>query len=120
MQVPQHDVFQAIADPTRRQLLALLAERERPVQALCAPFAISRPAISKHLQVLADAGLVHARREGRETVYAFDASPLLQLKAWLSAYDRLGGQQPEPPRASVEAPCRSARPRRSEMDFAED
>jgi DNA-binding transcriptional ArsR family regulator len=88
MQTAHHDVFHAVADPTRRQLLALLAEQERPVQALCVPFEMSRPAISKHLQVLADAGLVHTRRVGRETVYALDPTPLRHLRVWLVELER--------------------------------
>jgi DNA-binding transcriptional ArsR family regulator len=86
---PKHDVFQAIADPTRRQLLQLLGEREEmPVTTLSGHFPMSRTAVSKHLRILSDAGLVKERKVGRETRYRLDPDPLLELKRWLSYYER--------------------------------
>lgn len=85
---PKHDVFQAIADPTRRQLLRLLDEGEMPVNAISGHFPMSRTAVSKHLRILADAGLVRERKVGRETRYRMDPDPLLELKRWLSFYER--------------------------------
>ncbi|WP_438350023.1 ArsR/SmtB family transcription factor [Paenibacillus sp. FA6] len=84
----KHDVFQAIADPTRRRLLHLLGDQEMPVNNLCEHFTMSRTAVSKHLRVLADAGLVEARKVGRETRYRLDPEPLLELKRWLAYYER--------------------------------
>ncbi|MGZ9583801.1 ArsR/SmtB family transcription factor [Paenibacillus marinisediminis] len=83
---PQHDVFQAIADPTRRNLLKLLAEadQEMSIVALTEHFSISRTAINKHLQVLSEAGLVSSRKVGRETRYKFQPDPLSELQQWLS------------------------------------
>lgn len=88
MPVPKQDVFQAIADPTRRSLLRLLDEGEMPVTALSGHFAMSRTAVSKHLRVLQGAGLVHERKVGRETRYRLDPEPLLELKRWLAYYER--------------------------------
>jgi len=85
---PKHDVFQAIADPTRRSLLKLLIDQEMPVNVISGHFPMSRTAVSKHLRVLAEAGLVKERKVGRETRYRLDAEPLLQLKQWLSYYER--------------------------------
>lgn len=85
---PKHDVFQAIADPTRRSLLRLLDEGEQPVNALSGHFPISRTAVSKHLRILQDAGLVRERKVGRETRYRLDTEPLLELKRWLAYYER--------------------------------
>jgi len=85
---PKHDVFQAIADPTRRRLLHLLGDQELPLNALSGHFPMSRPAVSKHLRVLADAGLVKERKVGRETRYRLEATPLQELKRWLSYYER--------------------------------
>lgn len=85
---PKHDVFQAIADPTRRELLSLLADKEMPVTAISERFPISRTAVSKHLHVLADAGLVSERKVGRETRYKLQPEPLMELKQWLSYYER--------------------------------
>ncbi|NGQ95281.1 winged helix-turn-helix transcriptional regulator [Brevibacillus sp. SYP-B805] len=84
----KHDVFQAIADPTRRQLLRLLGEQEMPVTAISGHFPMSRTAVSKHLRILADAGLVKPRKVGRETRYRLEPEPLLELKRWLSYYER--------------------------------
>jgi DNA-binding transcriptional ArsR family regulator len=84
----KHDVFQAIADPTRRKLLRLLADKEMPVTAISSHFPISRTAVSKHLRILADAGLVKERKVGRETRYRLEPTPLLELKEWLSFYER--------------------------------
>ncbi|MCD1261486.1 winged helix-turn-helix transcriptional regulator [Paenibacillus athensensis] len=85
---PKHDVFQAIADPTRRRLLHLLGDQELPLNALSGHFPMSRPAVSKHLRILADAGLVKERKVGRETRYRLEATPLQELKRWLSYYER--------------------------------
>jgi DNA-binding transcriptional ArsR family regulator len=83
----KHDVFQAIADPTRRRLLKLLSEHEMPVTAISEQFPISRTAVSKHLKVLAEAGLVKERKVGRETRYRLEAEPLYQLKDWLQYFE---------------------------------
>lgn len=84
----KHDVFQAIADPTRRQVLNLLREQELPVTVISGHFPMSRTAVSKHLRILADAGLVKERKVGRETRYRLEAEPLMELKRWLSYYER--------------------------------
>lgn len=85
---PKHDVFQVIADPTRRQLLKLLGEQEMSVTVISRHFPMSRTAVSKHLRVLADAGLVKDRKVGRETRYRLEPEPLLELKRWLSYYEQ--------------------------------
>ncbi|USB31797.1 metalloregulator ArsR/SmtB family transcription factor [Paenibacillus sp. YPG26] len=84
----KHDIFQAIADPTRRSLLQMLAGQEMPVTAISGHYPISRTAVSKHLRILADAGLVIERKVGRETRYRLDPEPLTELKRWLSFYER--------------------------------
>ncbi|MDQ0340498.1 DNA-binding transcriptional ArsR family regulator [Caldalkalibacillus uzonensis] len=85
---PKHDVFQAIADPTRRKLLRLLADKELPVTDISRNFPISRTAVSKHLRILWEAGLVQKHKVGRETRYKLQPDPLLELKRWLSYYER--------------------------------
>jgi DNA-binding transcriptional ArsR family regulator len=85
----RHDVFQAIADPNRREILILLAEREElPIAAITSHFPISRTAVNKHLHVLADAGLVRKRKAGRETRYSLQLEPLQQVQQWLSYFER--------------------------------
>lgn len=84
----KHDVFQAVADPTRRKLLKLLSVQEMPVTAISSHFPISRTAVSKHLRVLSDAGLVREQKVGRETRYCLQPEPLLELKRWLAYYEQ--------------------------------
>lgn len=73
------DPWQALADPVRRTILELLSRRPRPAGEIAAEFEITRPAISRHLRVLREAGLVEAEREGRERVYSLAAAPLEEL-----------------------------------------
>ncbi|MCC3375963.1 helix-turn-helix transcriptional regulator [Cohnella sp. REN36] len=85
---PKHDVFQAIADPTRRRLLGLLSEGEMPVNALSSHFPMSRTAVSKHLRILSEAGLVSEEKVGRETRYRLQPEPLQELRDWLGYFER--------------------------------
>ncbi len=85
---PKHDVFQAIADPTRRRLLHLLSDEEMPVTVISSHFPMTRTAVSKHLRILADAGLVKERKVGRETRFRLEPEPLMELKRWLAYYER--------------------------------
>jgi DNA-binding transcriptional ArsR family regulator len=76
----------AIADPIRRRVLELVRDREIPAGELAAQFDVSRPAVSRHLRVLRDAGLVHERRDGRLRLYRADPAPLAELREWLDGY----------------------------------
>lgn len=80
------DVFSAIADPTRRRILELLGRQPEAVQDLAARFAISRPAISKHLRVLSAAGLVRAEAAGRRNIYALQPEPFAEVRGWLDGF----------------------------------
>ncbi|NEK59541.1 winged helix-turn-helix transcriptional regulator [Geodermatophilus sabuli] len=80
------EALAAVADPTRRQLLDLLARGELAAGELADRFPVSRPAISRHLRVLREAGLVHSRVEGRRRLYALDPRPLRELDEWLEPY----------------------------------
>jgi DNA-binding transcriptional ArsR family regulator len=82
------EVFRAVADPTRRALLDLLADRERSVADLAEPFDMSLPAISQHLKVLREAGLVARRREGRRRLYRLEPRPLRAVSEWVEHYER--------------------------------
>jgi len=83
------DVFDAIADPTRRRLIRLLAEtREIPLHELTAQFQMGRTAVSKHLTILKEVGLVLDRKVGRETLFRLNASPLSEIQDWLSFYSK--------------------------------
>jgi DNA-binding transcriptional ArsR family regulator len=78
--------LEALADPTRRTIVELLAERERSAGELAASFETSRPAVSRHLRVLREHGLVRARVEGRRRLYSLDPEPLEELDEWLAHY----------------------------------
>lgn len=85
--VPSEDVYRAVADPTRRALLDSLREGERSASELGRPFAISQPALSQHLRVLREAGLVSRRRAGRQQLYRLQAGPLAELYDWVAHYE---------------------------------
>ncbi len=78
--------FAALADPTRRAILARLASGEASVQELAAPFDMSQPAISKHLKVLERAGLVSRGREAQRRPRRIEARPLAEVNEWLQRY----------------------------------
>jgi DNA-binding transcriptional ArsR family regulator len=84
----KHDVFQAIADPTRREVLRILAEKELPISEITSHFTMSRTAIAKHLQILTEAELVSGRKVGREKRYRLQPESLQELKQWLSFYEQ--------------------------------
>lgn len=76
----------AIADPIRRRVLELVRDDELPAGRLASEFAVSRPAVSRHLRVLREAGLVHERRDGRLRLYRANPAPLAELRGWLERY----------------------------------
>ncbi|MDQ2869980.1 MAG: metalloregulator ArsR/SmtB family transcription factor [Acidobacteriota bacterium] len=80
------DIFRAIADPTRRALLDLLRAGERSFPNLAGEFEISEPAVSQHLRILRETGLVRDTRQGRGRLYRLDARPLQRLCAWADSY----------------------------------
>ena len=81
--------FAALADPTRRELLKRLGHRPQPVVDLCKGFPISQPAISKHLRVLREAGLVDLKKRGREHVYHLSSSGFADMHAYLKSVSAL-------------------------------
>lgn len=74
----------AIADPTRRQILRMLRDSPRPAGAIAEAFSVSRPAISRHLRVLREAGLVVDEAQGRERVYRLELEPLAEVEAFIT------------------------------------
>lgn len=85
---PLSTVFAALADPTRRAILASLAEGEAPVSELARPFDMSAPAISRHLRVLADAGLIEREINARWRICHLRPGALRDAHGWLEAYRR--------------------------------
>jgi DNA-binding transcriptional ArsR family regulator len=85
----QLDVFQVLADPTRRQILALLQREERQVNDVVAELDIHQSGVSRHLRILLDAGFVQMRPDGQRRLYSLRAEPFRELDTWLSAYRQL-------------------------------
>jgi DNA-binding transcriptional ArsR family regulator len=83
---PLDSIFSALADPTRREMLKLLARAECCVTELAKPFSISLPAVSKHLRVLERAGLVKRERDGRIHRVSLDAEPMREASEWIGHY----------------------------------
>ncbi|HET9456655.1 MAG TPA: metalloregulator ArsR/SmtB family transcription factor [Candidatus Limnocylindrales bacterium] len=86
--MPATMTFELVAEPTRRRILDLLLERARPVGELVGALGMSQPAVSKHLRVLRDGGLVDVRVDGPRRWYALRAEPLAELDAWIGPYRR--------------------------------
>jgi DNA-binding transcriptional ArsR family regulator len=78
--------FEVLAEPTRRQIVELLAEGERSAGEIASHFSTSRPGISRHLRVLREHGLVNAREEAQRRLYSLDPAPLEELDEWLQRY----------------------------------
>jgi len=84
----RRDVFQAIADPTRRDIIDLLSKKSLNLNAVAENFDISRPAISKHIRILAECGLIIIRQEGRERYCDVQLQKLKQVAKWTQQYSR--------------------------------
>jgi DNA-binding transcriptional ArsR family regulator len=87
------EALAALADPVRRELVALLAHGEVAAGDLADRFPVSRPAVSRHLRVLREAGLVTSRAEGKRRLYALDPRPLREIDDWLEPYRDLWAQR---------------------------
>ena len=82
-------VFEVVAEPNRRRILDLLGARERPVGELVTRLELSQPAVSKHLRILREAGLVEARGDAQRRLYRVRPGPLRAIDEWLSPYRRM-------------------------------
>jgi DNA-binding transcriptional ArsR family regulator len=87
------DVFNAIGEPRRREILSYLAPQERPVGDIVKILRLEQPSVSKHLRVLRDVGLVHVRREGRQMLYRTNAEAIRPLHEWTSTFERFRRRQ---------------------------
>src|SRR5215475_4977419 len=83
----------ALADPTRLRIVEMLAERDRDAGELAAAFPVSRPAISRHLRVLRESGLVTVRPQAQRRVFSLDPRPLDELASWLDRYRSFWSQR---------------------------
>ncbi len=91
MQTPLDTVFAALADPTRRAILAMLLEDDMAVTDVAAPFDISLAAVSKHLQVLAEAGLISQEKRGRVKWCKLEPDALREASVWMQGFGLMGG-----------------------------
>jgi DNA-binding transcriptional ArsR family regulator len=95
----RRDVFQAIADPTRREIIGLLANKSLTLNGVAENFAVSRPAISKHIKILTQCGLIVIKQQGRERYCQVDFNKLKEVNDWVTQFhsfwnhklDALGG-----------------------------
>jgi len=85
----RRDVFQAIADPVRRDIIGLLANESLTVNTVADNFAISRPAVSKHLKILTECGIVTIHQKGRERYCEIQPKNLMPVAAWVEQYRKL-------------------------------
>lgn len=82
------DVFNAVAEPRRRQIIDLLGDGERPVTDLVRLLGLAQPQVSKHLRVLREVGLVEVRSDGRQRMYRLNGRPLRPIFDWVKAYEQ--------------------------------
>ena len=87
------DVFNAIAESRRRDILVFLAGSERPVGEIVDELGLGQPSVSKHLKVLRDVGLVEVRRDGRQMLYRTNADAIRPLHEWTSTFERFWRHQ---------------------------
>jgi DNA-binding transcriptional ArsR family regulator len=85
----RRDIFQAIADPTRRAILGLLALQAMTPNAIAAHFNSTRQAVSKHIQILNECGAVNQRQTGREIYYHFNPQKMQEIDNWLDSFRKL-------------------------------
>src|SRR3546814_18108427 len=88
--------FEVLAEPHRREILDLLRSGERPVGDLVAELKLSQPAVSKHLRVLRDAGLVDVRPDAQRRMYRLRPEPLAEIDEWMAPYRQLWNPSPDP------------------------
>src|SRR4051812_11083095 len=86
-------MFDVVAEPQRRRILDVLRGGERPVGDLVAELGLSQPAVSKHLRVLREAGLVSTRADGQRRLYRLEAAPLREIDEWLRPYRAAWGRR---------------------------
>ena len=89
----RRDVFQAIADPKRRAIIGLLANQKLSINAVAEHFTISRPAVSKHIKILTECGLVVVRRQGRERYCEVRLDKLSEVSDWVEQYQKIWEQR---------------------------
>jgi DNA-binding transcriptional ArsR family regulator len=93
MSMLRRDVFQAIADPTRREIIGLLANKALTLNGVAENFPVSRPAISKHIKILTQCGLVIIKQQGRERFCQIDFNKLKEVNDWVTQFHSFWNQK---------------------------
>jgi len=114
------DAFNAVAEPRRRQILHLLADRERPVGEIVLRMRLGQPSVSKHLGVLKRVGLVRARREGRQMLYRTNAQAIRPLHEWTETFEKYWGHQLNRVKERAEAKFRGIETRTKQTNSEEE
>jgi len=96
-------VFKAIADPTRRSIMAMLSDGERSLNDIAAQYEMTRPAVTKHLKVLEQGGLIRIRAQGRQRLHALRPETLKTVSDWVSFFDRFWDEKLADLNQAVEA-----------------
>lgn len=89
----RRDVFQAIADPTRRQIIGIIAKKAMNLNTIAENFNVSRPAISKHIKILTECGLIIIKQEGRERYCEAQLDKLNEVSAWVEQYKKFWNEK---------------------------
>lgn len=95
-------VFRALADPTRRAIIAMLAERPRTIGEVASAFAVTRPAIAKHLKILEEGDVIRVAVKGRERINSLNPEALKRAAEWLAVFDRFWDERLAALKAEVE------------------
>ena len=82
------NIFSALADSSRREILVMLSKGSKSAGSIAGEFKISRPAVSKHLRILKDSGLVETNKQGRERYFSINPAPIKEVFNWLKFYDK--------------------------------
>lgn len=96
-------VFRAISDPTRRSIMALLADKEQSLNEIAANYEMTRPAVTKHLNILKEGGLIRVRTRGRERLHRLQPETLKTVSDWLSFFDQFWDDKLADLKQAVEA-----------------
>lgn len=114
----RRDVFQAIADPTRREIISIIAHQSINLNSVAERFEVSRPAISKHIKILTECGLIVIKKQGRERYCEANLSPLAEVQDYIEQYrqfwtaklDALGEYLEQDAISPIDKPTKKPRP----------
>ena len=101
--MPEQLVFRAIADPTRRSIMAMLADGEQSLGQIASNYDMSRPAVTKHLKILEEGGLIRVRAVGRERLHTLQPETLRTVSDWLGFFSQFWDEKLENLKRAVEA-----------------